>query len=119
MIREGHPHAGIIDELNRPGCEIIIKPQFDAFFQSGLDDLLQAKGIRQLIITGVMTNLCCETTVRSAFVRGYEPFMPVDATAAYNYKFHLGSFQNLAYGFMQAMSTAQVIEELEEWKRKA
>lgn len=114
MIREGHPHAGIIEEVKQPECEIVIKPQFDAFFQSRLDDLLKAKGIRQLIITGVMTNLCCETTVRSAFVRGYEPFLPVDATAAYNYKFHLGSIQNLAYGFMQAMSTAQIIEELEE-----
>ncbi len=114
VITADHPFAGIVDEVDLPGCKKVKKAQFDAFFESDLEDILRANGITQLIITGVMANLCCETTVRSAFVRGFEPFMPVDATAAYNYNFHLGTFQNLAYGFMQAMSTAQIIQELEE-----
>ncbi len=112
MISIGHPHVAIIDELKKPGCQIIQKPQFDAFYKSNLEDLLRTMGVTQLVITGVMTNLCCETTLRSAFVRGFEPYMPVDATAAYNYWFHLGTFRNLSYGFTQAMSTDQIIETL-------
>jgi isochorismate hydrolase len=112
VITAHHPFASLADEVNLPGCKIIRKTQFDAFYESELEHGLRDLGISQLIITGVMANLCCETTVRSAFVRGFEPVMPVDATAAYNYDFHLSTFRNLTYGFMQAMSTEQVINML-------
>ena len=38
--------------------------------------------------------------------------MPVDATAAYNFEFHMATFRNLAYGFMEAMSTEQILDKL-------
>lgn len=112
VITAEHPYADIVEELKMPGCRVIPKTQFDAFYQSGLEEELKTRGISQLVICGVMANLCCETTVRSAFVRGFEPLMPVDATAAYNSEFHLATFSNLAYGFMQPMSTDQVLDKL-------
>ena len=114
VITADHPYAAVSDKVNLPSCKVIRKPQFDAFHDSGLENELRDKGLSQLIITGVMTNLCCETTVRSAFVRGFEPVMPVDATAAYNYNFHLSTFSNLAYGFMQVLSSEQVIKMLDK-----
>jgi nicotinamidase-related amidase len=59
-----------------------------------------------------MTNLCCETTVRSAFVKGFRPVLPIDATAAYNRQFHLATFKNLSFGFTPLMTTIEVIERL-------
>ena len=45
-----------------------------------------------------MTHLCCESTARSAVVRGFEVFFLIDGTATYNQQFHFGSLYNLAHG---------------------
>lgn len=79
--------------------KILEKTQYDAFYNTELDNLLQANGVKQVIITGVMAHLCCETTARSAFVRGYQPFFIADATASYNESFHKASILSLSHGF--------------------
>jgi len=50
-------------------------------------------------VAGVMTNLCCETTAREAFVRGFRVFFSVDATATSSVDLHEATLKNLAYGF--------------------
>ena len=69
------------------------------FIRRDLEKLLREKGVTQVVICGVMTHLCCETTARSAFMRGFEVFFPVDGTATYNLAFHRASLINLAHGF--------------------
>jgi nicotinamidase-related amidase len=101
--------------LNIPaGSEIIKKTQYDAFHNTALDDTLKAENINTLVISGVMTNLCVETTIRSAFVHGYETVLPLDATAAYNYDFHRATALNLAFGFSHIALTADIIREIGE-----
>lgn len=56
-------------------------------------------GIKEVIVTGVMTNLCCETTAREAFVRGFRVFFSTDATATSLPELHDATLKNLAYGF--------------------
>ena len=51
------------------------------------------------MVTGVVTHLCCETTARSAFVRGFQVTFPVDATVTYGEEHHLATLLNLAHGF--------------------
>jgi len=75
------------------------KSQYCAFFNTNLNEELRRRGITQIIITGVMTHLCCETTARSAFMNGYEVFFTIDCTATYNKTFHLATLMNLAHGF--------------------
>lgn len=94
--------------------KIIVKHQYDAFYKTDLEEYLRSKNAAQIIITGVLTNLCCETTARSAFVRGFEVFFPVDATAAYNKEFHLSTFRNLGFGFCPLMTTTDLINSLQE-----
>lgn len=113
LIRPQDPLAPIIDDLDTSTGAVIVKSQYDAFYQTNLADLLQANHITQLIICGVMTNLCCETTARSAFVQGFEVFFPVDAAAAYNADFHLASLKNLAFGFAQLITSADITRCLE------
>jgi nicotinamidase-related amidase len=96
--------------------KIINKSQYDAFYYTDLEEYLRSKNIEQVIITGLMANLCCETTVRSAFVRGFEVFFPVDATAAYNREFHLSTFKNLGFGFCPILKTSDLIKSLNESK---
>nr|MBN1164530.1 isochorismatase family protein [Candidatus Krumholzibacteriota bacterium] len=84
--------------LDTRGAEVIIKSQYDAFYRTGLEEELHRRKVKQLVITGVMTHLCCESTARSAFARGFAVFLPVDATATYNRNFHRASLLNLAHG---------------------
>jgi isochorismate hydrolase len=99
LLREDNPLSEIIDELDTSRGTILKKSQYDAFYETRLEDILREKKITQLVICGVMTNLCCETTARSAFVRGLNVFFTVDGTATYNEKFHLATLLNLSYGF--------------------
>ena len=99
ILTKDSEFSQIIAEFDIPQAELIIKSQYDAFYNTNLNEILQKNNIEQVIITGVMTHLCCETTARSAFVRGYNVFFPIDGTATYNEKFHLATLTNLAHGF--------------------
>jgi len=89
----------MLTDFNIPQAELIIKSQYDAFYDTNLHEILRKNNIEQVIITGVMTHLCCETTARSAFIRGYNVFFPIDGTATYNEDFHNATLTNLAHGF--------------------
>ena len=99
LITAENPRHRIIPEIDVSLGTLIQKSQYDAFYQTDLDKLLRDKGVSQVIICGVMTHLCCETTARSAFMHGFEVFFPVDGTATYNLMFHRASLMNLAHGF--------------------
>jgi len=110
LITEENVFSEIIPELSLPSTMVIKKTQYDAFYDTILEDLLKEKGVKQLVITGVVTHLCCETTVRSAFVRGYKVFFPIDGTATYKEEFHWATFLNLSHGF----ATPVLIKELQK-----
>ena len=61
------PETRILDELQPNTEDVIKKSQYDAFFNTDLKDRLHSQEITQIVVTGVMTHLCCETTARSAF----------------------------------------------------
>ena len=112
VITRGDRSSEIIDELDVSSGSVLEKTQYDAFYRTGLDEALLAKGITQVVITGVVTHLCCETTARSAFVRGFEVFFPVDGTATYYEDFHRATLLNLAHGFAVPVLTGDVMEKL-------
>lgn len=62
-------------------------------------------------MTGVMTNVCCETTAREAFVRGYRVFFSTDATATVDSELHEATLKTLAYGFAYLVD-CQRLQEL-------
>jgi isochorismate hydrolase len=86
----------------------INKTQYDAFHYTALENMLHKLKIEQVVICGVMTHLCCETTARSAFMRGFEVFFTVDGTATYNEELHRASLLTLSHGF----AVPVLIEEL-------
>lgn len=99
----------IIDEFDLTGAEIVDKSQYSAFYQTNLDKILQDHQIKDVIICGVMTNCCCETTTRDAFMRGYNAFFVSDATATVNAELHLAAIKNIAFGFAQVIDTKCLI----------
>jgi len=106
------PLMAIIPELETSKIPVIAKTQYDAFWQTDLEQRLHERGITQIIVTGVMAHLCCETTARVAFVKGFEVFFAVDGTATYDAEFHFATLRNLAHGFAVPLLVDEIIEVL-------
>jgi nicotinamidase-related amidase len=88
ILIRGEAGHDIIEELYPlPGEAIIDKPGKGAFFATDLQAILQNKGIRSLVVTGVTTEVCVNTTVREANDRGYECLVPSDCVGSYFPKF--------------------------------
>ncbi|MFG2039646.1 cysteine hydrolase family protein [Dactylosporangium sp. NPDC048998] len=67
----------------RPGEPQLVKTSANAFTTTGLQQLLTTEGIRHLIVTGIQTELCCETTTRVAGDLGYDVTFVTEATATF------------------------------------
>jgi len=89
LLVRGEPGHAIIPELApRPNEVVIDKPGKGAFWATDLHVFLQARQIRQLVVTGVTTEVCVHTTVREANDRGYDCLVPADCTGSYFPEFH-------------------------------
>jgi isochorismate hydrolase len=100
------------DLLPAPGDVVVRKTQYSAFLGTDLDETLRRMGITRVVVTGVMTHLCCESTARDAFMRGYDVFFVVDGTASKSEDIHLGSLKNLTDGFATPVTTEEVLSWL-------
>ncbi len=95
-----------------PGEIVIHKRRYSAFYNTDLELILRGLGVEDLIITGVMTNICCESTARDAFFRDFRVFFVADATGASDENLHLGALRNLAYAFAYVTSTQEILKNL-------
>ncbi|RJP54119.1 MAG: isochorismatase family protein [Anaerolineaceae bacterium] len=99
VIRAESPDSLIHASLDTSKGIVLEKTQYDAFHNTSLEDILRGRGVEQVIVTGVMTHLCCESTARSAFMRGFEVLFCLDGTATYTEAFHRSALLNLSHGF--------------------
>jgi nicotinamidase-related amidase len=89
ILIRGEAGHGIIAELTpAEGEPVIDKPGKGAFFATDLHAILQHRGIRQLVVTGVTTEVCVHTTVREANDRGYDCLVVSDCCGSYFPEFH-------------------------------
>lgn len=94
-------NGDIISEKNRPSA--LIQGSSD------LDDQLRSKGIETLIITGTLTNACCESTTRDAVALGYNVIFVSDGTATRSDFEHNATLVNLMQLVADVRNTADVI----------
>jgi len=89
ILVRGEPGHDIIAELYpAPGEPVIDKPGKGAFFATDLHAMLEHRGIKQLVVTGVTTEVCVNTTVREANDRGFECLVLEDCAGSYFPEFH-------------------------------
>ncbi len=94
------------------GDAIVRKTRYDAFHGTELEGILRSRGVRSVLITGVMTHLCCETTARTAFVRDFKVFVAMDGTASDTEDLHISSLKTLTDGFAIPLTTKEVLKWL-------
>jgi ureidoacrylate peracid hydrolase len=79
----------------RPDEVIVSKHRFGAFEGTDLDLILRSNGIRTVIIAGVATNVCCETTARQAFLKDYYVVFSSDCNATFTQAAHDATLANI------------------------
>jgi nicotinamidase-related amidase len=102
----------LVDTLDVSKGITVIKHQYDGFLNTDLEGILRENRVRQVVICGVLTNLCCETTARSAFMRGFEVYFVEDGTATFSKEMHEAALLNLSYGFAIATTIKDVTKAL-------
>jgi len=95
----------------RPAPEdvIVTKHRFGAFEGTDLDLVLRSRGIRTVVMTGVATNVCVETTARQAFLKDYYVVFASDCTAAYSQAEHDGTLRNIDNFFGQVAPSEEIM----------
>ncbi len=102
------PMSGICGSFDTSWSAVVEKPQYDAFLHTPLQGLLEQLSATAVVVTGLMTDLCCETTARAAFTRGFDVVFPVDGTATLNSDLHRATTLNLSHGFTPPVSIGAV-----------
>jgi nicotinamidase-related amidase len=117
ILYDDNPLSALIDAFHPlPQEPVIRKTQYSAFFETKLDQILQKNQVTTVVITGVLTHLCCETTARDAFMRNYDVFFVTDATASDTKTLHTASLKTLSDGFATLTTTDEVCEWISKMK---
>jgi len=110
---EGSPESEIHPDLApRPGEKIVSKHRYSAFYNTDLETVLRCLRVEDVVVSGVMTNMCCESTARDAYYRDYRVFFPADGTGSINEEMHLASLLNLAFGFAYVTTCDAIATQL-------
>ena len=89
--------SDIIDEIYPvPDDPVIEKFGYGAFHNTNLDDLLRARHVESLLVTGTVTHICVEETAREAFKRGYKTTIVADAVSSFMRDLHDAALKNFA-----------------------
>lgn len=115
MCIEGTPESEIHDDIAPlPNEKVILKHRYSAFYNTDLETILRCLKVEDLVISGIMTNMCCESTARDAYYRDYRIFFPADGTGSINEKMHMASLMNLAFGFARIAEVGALLQEIKE-----
>ena len=110
ILREGTWHAEPDERLSiAPGDIIITKRRYSAFFGTDLDVHLRCRSVREVIIAGVSSHICCEATAHDALFREYDVYFLADGTGGNDETAHCAVLRNIGAVYGRIVTTDQVI----------
>jgi nicotinamidase-related amidase len=100
--------------LNKAGGEnrVLHKNVYDAFIGTDLQERLEKEEVERIVIVGVMTDCCCDSTGRTAFNRGFETWMVSDGTGSVDQTQHQAGLKAWGYGYGDVIETEEVLRRL-------
>jgi len=112
-LRRNSWGAELVDGLEvKEGDYVVEKKRFSAFFNTTLDELLKELGVTHLLVAGVRTDFCVESTVRDAFFRDYRVVVVKDCVAGYVPDLHENAIKTMGTVFSSIMSLEEIKEAL-------
>ena len=102
-----------------PSERVVIKHRYSAFINTDLNTVLRARGIQSVLVCGVATNVCVETTARDAYMFDYYVTIIDDCSAAYDVKLHMATLENMRRHFGLVASSDEIIEAWSGLPQKA
>lgn len=97
-------------EINPADGELVVeKHSYSGFFGTELDRLLRFRGIKTLVMTGVATNVCVESTLRDGYFNGYYIVVPGDCVGSHAQDLHDATLKNVAM-FFGEVTTADAVK---------
>lgn len=110
---EGTWGTQIVDAL-KPGADDVILPKstYNGFFRTPLDQVLRERGVKTLIVTGVVTNICVRSTCHDAFFLGYEVLVPEDCVSATSDREQASSLYDIDTHYGTVTTLSQVLSRL-------
>lgn len=91
---------------------VVAKNTYDAFINTALESELEKGKVERVVVCGVMTDCCCDTTARSAFDRGYETWLVSDACGSANKMQHEAGLRGFGFAFGEVLTTEEVVKRL-------
>jgi ureidoacrylate peracid hydrolase len=92
-----------------PGDDVIVKHRYSAFVGTELDPLLRAQGVENLIMTGVTSNVCVESTARHAYMLDYHILVVSDLSASYAQAPHEATLDNIRRAFGRVVTSEEIV----------
>jgi len=122
IIRDDHvlwrdePSFELYPDMPQPieGEHRVVKHKYDAFFETDLDAILRNLDVDTVVIIGTATNVCCESTARSAFFRDYQVAFISDSTASFDDSMHEATLKTIDMFFGRVLGTDELLAEMEE-----
>jgi len=106
----------VVDELTPQATDtVIVKSRYSGFHGTDLDSVLRSRGIRNLLMVGIASNVCVESTIRDAYFLEYWPVMVADATMpAGSAEIHNATLYNVRTFFGWVTTAQEVASALRE-----
>ena len=100
----------VVDELAPEDGDLVVKKhRYSGFARTGLDRILRDRGRETIVVCGVSTNVCVESTARRGFDLDYYVVIPEDACASWNSELHEAALETARHRYAVVCSTSDVI----------
>jgi ureidoacrylate peracid hydrolase len=126
IINKGSESAALHTKLVVDARDILLdKPRFGAFHGTDLELILRSRGIDTIIISGIATNVCCETTAREAMVRDFHVFFLSDGTTTFDMgnasaaELQKATLATLGSLFAQVLTVDEIVQKIRRTVRTA
>lgn len=101
-----------------PGDVVITKPRWDAFFATELENILRRLDVNRLLVAGLQTNVCVDSTARSALMRNFEVAVPEDAVSTDGKHLHFNGLDALRVLYVEIAPWRELLTPEADWTRR-